>query len=142
MSKKPSILDVGDGCGGMELRRYTAEKINLEASRSIGRARLAAISRANLASYEEASTGALVLQLSTYVHGMTKERIVYQRSWPVTWWDHFKERWFPGWALARWPAKYDRVHIDEPKFLAVCPHLQDDERNRHLEWMVSRYDEG
>ena len=25
-------------------------------------------------------------------------------SHPATWWDAFKERWFPGWALQRWPA--------------------------------------
>jgi hypothetical protein len=25
---------------------------------------------------------------------------------PSTWWDAFKEKWFPAWALARWPAKF------------------------------------
>jgi hypothetical protein len=22
---------------------------------------------------------------------------------PANWWEHFKERWFPAWALKRWP---------------------------------------
>lgn len=25
---------------------------------------------------------------------------------PLDWWEHFKERWFPTWALARWPVRY------------------------------------
>jgi hypothetical protein len=25
---------------------------------------------------------------------------------PDTWWDHTKERWFPAWALRRWPVQY------------------------------------
>ena len=24
-------------------------------------------------------------------------------SFPADWWEAFKERWFPSWALARWP---------------------------------------
>lgn len=30
-------------------------------------------------------------------------------SWPTTWWDAFKARWFPRWALRRWPAKYSHA---------------------------------
>jgi hypothetical protein len=29
--------------------------------------------------------------------------------WPTTWWDAFKERWFPNWALRRWPAAYSHA---------------------------------
>lgn len=25
---------------------------------------------------------------------------------PADWWEHFKERWFPQWALKRWPVRY------------------------------------
>ena len=25
---------------------------------------------------------------------------------PADWWQHFKERWFPAWALMRWPVRY------------------------------------
>jgi len=31
---------------------------------------------------------------------------------PSNWWQHFKERWFPGWAKRRWPVQY-RVEILE-----------------------------
>lgn len=29
--------------------------------------------------------------------------------WPTTWWDAVKARWFPWWALRRWPAKYSHA---------------------------------
>jgi len=32
------------------------------------------------------------------------KEIVYR--YPLTWWDHFKEEWFPVWALSKWPAVY------------------------------------
>jgi hypothetical protein len=28
--------------------------------------------------------------------------------WPKTWWDAFKERWFPNWAKAKWPPQWER----------------------------------
>jgi len=34
-----------------------------------------------------------------------KLRDVHHR-WPATWWDAVKERWYPKWALKRWPVKY------------------------------------
>ncbi len=29
--------------------------------------------------------------------------------WPTTWWDAVKARWFPRWALRRWPAAYSHA---------------------------------
>ncbi len=26
---------------------------------------------------------------------------------PANWWEHFKQRWFPRWALKRWPVLYE-----------------------------------
>lgn len=28
---------------------------------------------------------------------------------PRTWWDRTKERWFPKWALKRWPVEYEKT---------------------------------
>ena len=39
-------------------------------------------------------------------------------SHPTTWWDAFKERWFPTWALARWPAEYSH-HVAREYFVDV-----------------------
>lgn len=47
---------------------------------------------------------------------LTVERRVWARQideqeikYPATWWDAFKERWYPAWALLRWPAQH-RCH--------------------------------
>lgn len=46
------------------------------------------------------------------------------RSWPSTWWDAFKERWFPQRLLNWFPVRYDRCDIEicEPVY-SICPHL-------------------
>lgn len=31
--------------------------------------------------------------------------------YPADWWQAFKARWFPGWALSRWPVKWEKVVI-------------------------------
>lgn len=41
----------------------------------------------------------------------TRELCSY--SWPTTWWDAVKARWFPAWALKRWPAVYDGVDLTQ-----------------------------
>lgn len=30
-------------------------------------------------------------------------------SYPATWWEHLKQRWFPRWALRRWPVRLTTV---------------------------------
>lgn len=30
-------------------------------------------------------------------------------SFPCDWWQHFKQRWFPAWALVRWPVRLGTV---------------------------------
>jgi hypothetical protein len=34
-------------------------------------------------------------------------------SYPETWWDAFKERWFPRWAMARWPVTLTKIEIEK-----------------------------
>lgn len=60
-------------------------------------------------------------------------RIVVKREavsvhYPSTWWDAFKERWFPAWAKRRWPPRFDgmsipAVNIDEPVYKACYVNL-------------------
>jgi hypothetical protein len=46
--------------------------------------------------------------------------------YPATWWDAFKERWFPQWLLTRYPAAYREHKIDlrtlYPNFKISMPH--------------------
>ena len=36
---------------------------------------------------------------------------LFEKSYPSTWWDAVKARWFPQWAKDRWPITYETVTI-------------------------------
>lgn len=53
----------------------------------------------------------LVMQLKAEFASMEPQ---YQEfSWPTTWWDALKLRWFPRWALRRWPSDMSRITLTE-----------------------------
>jgi hypothetical protein len=54
---------------------------------------------------------------------------------PRTWWDHFKERWFPGWLEARYPVRYQSFTLTTHHY-HVCPHLPSDPKDEHLLFLV------
>lgn len=65
------------------------------------------------------------IMLDGLVAKWTEDRILQV---PANWWEHFKQRWFPAWALERWPVlmkTYDAavilpmVPISDPKFHRV-----------------------
>jgi len=59
-------------------------------------------------------------------------------SYPLDWWQAFKARWFPAWALKRWPAKMKHVGggRKELEFRAIFPEL-DTVRDRYrIEYFV------
>lgn len=126
----------------MELRsfkRYAAERIYFTGQTAIDQ-RDAYLSRASIESHIEHERNLLVLQMRSHVHGMTRERITVNERWPTDWWQAFKERWLPKWALDRWPVQYREIHIDQPIYLAVCPHIQDQPQGTHLQWMAAEYE--
>jgi len=62
------------------------------------------------------------------VRGMSKiieDYVRYAATWncpmlhratidtPKDWWEHLKERWFPKWALKKWPVRYEKYEIWE-----------------------------
>lgn len=42
-----------------------------------------------------------VYELSAYFYKVDEKPL----NVPVDWWQHFKQRWYPQWALKRWPVK-------------------------------------
>lgn len=80
------------------------------------------------------------IKMSSYRHEMTS-RLTWELTgivavWragrvlkvPANWWEHFKQRWFPAWALKRWPVlceHYDagvvlpRVPVVRPEYHMV-----------------------
>jgi len=47
-------------------------------------------------------------------------------AWPATWWDAFKERWYPAWAKKKWPVRYNRIHVDE--LVGISPRVEEPTR--------------
>lgn len=121
--------------------QFTAQKVPIAVTEYVCQRMLAAMSRAEVTAWQDQMGRRLGMRIDTYIHGMPGERIVIHRQWPRTWWDAFKERWFPAWAKDRWPVEYDSIDVDEQRYLAVCPHLQDDPRDTHLRWMALKADQ-
>lgn len=67
----------------------------------------------------ESTVHTVGMQFRSYMLGLPDEggRV----EWPATWWEHLKERWFPRWALRRWPVRMESKTWKTWK--AVCPHL-------------------
>lgn len=59
---------------------------------------------------------------------------VVQAKWPADWWQAFKERWFPMWALRRWPVRCHELHREIERY-KVCPHLAVDPQRKHISFM-------
>lgn len=64
-------------------------------------------------------TGHLVLRLSASVWGEDLPAKII--TYPADWWQAFKQRWFPGWALKRWPVAHTVIHL---KGVALYPDYQ------------------
>ena len=81
-------------------------------------------------------TGSMVLQVRQEVYGRQLDEV--KAEWPADWWQAFKARWLPAWALRRWPIKMHAVILEArelyPKLAApnLAPvlwlHRHDDER--------------
>lgn len=52
----------------------------------------------------ERCMGEMVLSIDHYVATQQLERI--EVKYPADWWQHLKQRWYPIWAIKRWPVKY------------------------------------
>lgn len=118
------------------VRQFVAERIHLVGNRRLSRRELQ-LSKLNVKVHVDAFTDDLLLSLDTYLHGITQQKISLHKRWPRTWWDALKDRWFPHWAQKRWPPQYDQIDIDQPLYLAVCPHLCDDPQHQHLAWLAA-----
>ena len=57
-------------------------------------------------------------------------------EWPATWWEHLKQRWFPRWALRRWPVRMESKTWKT--FRAVCPHLGVRDSSPHARFFLAQ----
>jgi hypothetical protein len=70
-----------------------------------------------------------ILSLTAFVLGDKIETVSV--SHPTTWWDAFKVRWFPKWALERWPADVSRYELTADVFYPDIK-LPDHKHFKHL----------
>ena len=83
----------------------------------------------------------MALSISTIF--LTKEAYVIHGHFdvPETWWQHFKESYFPKWILKRFPVKTKKLKYTE-NYHRICPHMDipaksNMERNTHISWLRS-----
>lgn len=118
-------------------KKCFADRVKLCASNTLDR-RLLNSTQTEVNAAIDIATDSLIMQLTTYIHGLPGERIFFDESYPKAWWDAFKQRWFPAWALKRWPAEMKRIYVDKQQYLAVCPHIDDPHQGTHLEWLSEK----
>jgi hypothetical protein len=78
----------------------------------------------------------MIFQLSQRIAALPEEEIRIFRRWPKTWWDAFKDHWFPLWAKTRWPIQWDEVNVREKRYGPVCTHLGTDPTEEHLRFIL------
>jgi len=65
----------------------------------------------------------LAIRLWSFFIAMPQSRIQIHEKWPKTWIDAFKDRWFPKWALRKWPVQFGRIDVDQRIYGNICPHV-------------------
>ena len=85
------------------------------------------LENAELTTVENLFFDGMILALKTWVLTGAHETKTAEIERPVSWWDHFKQDKFPGWAKKIWPAKYECETVFQPKNIYVCPHA-------NIEW--------
>lgn len=104
-----------------------------------------------LSGWHDQLADAFAFKLETYLLGIGKERIQFDCMWATTWWDAFKERWFPTFTRWTWfpmsPPSYTGEHLNTERYAKVCPHhhpmVDPSGRNRdtlemHTAWLAER----
>jgi len=112
-----------------------AERIDLTAIKTLSRRELDRLPKTAVIDACHNIAGDLVVKLNAYMAGMLDERIQVNVSWPIDWWQAFKERWFPAWLRRRFPVIRDGVYVDKKIYKAICPHVHADPETMHLKWL-------
>ncbi len=85
---------------------------------------------------EDFLTRAITYRIRGYVLGAKVQEVVEERvRVPLTWWDSFKQAYFPAWLLRRFPAQTRGIST-VVKHYHMCPHLNIETRERHFEFLT------
>lgn len=88
----------------------------------------------------EFATRNAILQLEAFVYRDAERSptVTKHVERPADWWSAFKQRFFPRWALWRWPARIERIPV-YTEVVRMCPHLEfdhEDPNGRHLRFLI------
>lgn len=136
MAKKPKKTDPEQA---IQTETITADLIRFHVGRIMLRCKIGQeILGAQLEVIVQQELDQIALQVTRSFAAVGRQMVSVHRSWPATWWDAFKERWFPGWWLRRWPAEYQKLDIERLVYAAVCPHLMCDNQRDHIHFLVAK----
>lgn len=116
--------------------RYLLDKIRINAGVSIPRHILV---NAEISQELEFGGEQLRFQLETFLAGNKRdEGRIKTISYPLDWWEHFKQRFFPFILLKHFPVKYKEVKIPQTiNITNICPHIEVPNNNkRHIEFCL------
>lgn len=83
--------------------------------------------------FDDYSKGYFIRQLQWTLFGKKIE----ERKYPSTWWDAFKDRWFPKFMRDWFPVNFDHFQLYN-----ICPHLAfawKDQSDLHLTWITENH---
>ena len=90
----------------MELKQVTLEQLQFGIMREFSDTAIRCAPDVVL----RAETRSMVASLRARVLG--EKLATVEVKWPADWWQALKERWFPAWALRRWPVTYRREKLE------------------------------
>lgn len=117
---------------------FVAERLRVTGIHAMPHSQLLHLSDKRLSTYIDHAIQATILQVQAGLHAMVKERIVVKEKWPATWQDAVKDRWFPAWAIRRWPVAYRTIDIDQKIYGPICTHQLSEPARTHLQWMMAK----
>ena len=81
---------------------------------------------------------AVTYHFETYMWGNMVHRSVLKTvRWPASWWQAFKETFFPDWLKRHYPVRYEERETSV-QFMHVCPHLDfpESQGEEHLRYLI------
>ena len=94
-----------DPSGICELEEFALTKIRFFVNQKVSRHLIDSVT---IDEYSKIVGGDLVYRLEGHVYGEQREQVVV---YPSSWWQAFKERWFPRFLASKFPVKYTKVDV-------------------------------
>lgn len=87
----------------------------------------------------------LLLILDMHLQAGDRQQLDYTEvKYPADWVQAFKQRWFPGWLLQRYPVRMTAVRVCVKTIQRMCPHLSVPKDNigtrSHVSWLMKKDD--